>query len=168
MILIFNGPCGVGKSTISKNLAKRFENCVYINADDIRNSIIGGEINPTNVKVTDLNICCMVENFKRFGFDNIIIENVYEEDKHINEVISNLSKFDSNIMCFLLYCNLEENIKRDKLRPTEEICGEKRVTELYNIFQSLDKKLWNKVDISSLLIKESVEKIYNIINRNRR
>lgn len=40
MLIIINGPPGVGKTTISKVIAQKLLNSVYINGDEILNSIV--------------------------------------------------------------------------------------------------------------------------------
>lgn len=133
MILIVNGACGVGKSTVTKKLEEKFEACAHIKADDVHCFIVNSKIIPEHIQMTDINIESLVKNFKSNGFKNIIIDNVYETTEHINCVVSNLKQYDKDVFSVLLYCELQENIRRDSLRPFDDVCGEQRVRELHEI-----------------------------------
>lgn len=133
MILIVNGPCGVGKSTVTKELEEKFDACVHIKADYVHCFIVNSQIIPEHIRMTDINIESLVKNFKMNGFKNIIIDNVYETTEHMNSVINNLKQYDEAVFSVLLYCELEENIRRDGMRPLDDICGEQRVRELHEI-----------------------------------
>ena len=64
LIIIINGACGVGKTTISEQLARRFERSVHIHGDYIHNFITNSEIVPEQIAVTDENISDLVKNFR--------------------------------------------------------------------------------------------------------
>ncbi|WP_254865359.1 hypothetical protein [Solibacillus isronensis] len=45
-VYIISGPAGVGKSTTSKELTKKFKNSAYISGDNISHMHINGRKNP--------------------------------------------------------------------------------------------------------------------------
>ena len=162
MILIVNGPCGVGKSTITKELENMFEDCVHIKADDVHCFIVNSEIIPEHIRITDINIELLVKNFISNGFQNIIIDNVYETQEHLVQVKKGLDQYDSAIYTILLYCELNENIRRDQARAPEDICGEKRVRELHEIMYK-EKGLGVIFDTTVLKKEILALNIYNFI-----
>ena len=80
MVIILNGPCGVGKTTLSKQLAKQLVNSVHIIGDEVHNFIVDSKINKEHIEVTNQNIVALTSNFLNYGFMNIIIDYVYEEE----------------------------------------------------------------------------------------
>lgn len=55
-LFIITGPCGVGKSTISKKLAEQFGLSCHINADYLYGMVVGGYIKPWKDDGTKLNL----------------------------------------------------------------------------------------------------------------
>lgn len=45
-VFVITGSCGVGKSTVSDELAKKYNLSVHINVDDIYNWYVGGYVKP--------------------------------------------------------------------------------------------------------------------------
>jgi tRNA uridine 5-carbamoylmethylation protein Kti12 len=129
-----NGPCGVGKTSISKCLAKMFPKSAHIRADDIRNFITDMDLSSKQNDLLDLNIYLVVKNIMAFGVNTVIIDNIYETQKHIMKVLTKLKKLDKNIHCIRILCDLDENITRNSQRKVNDIMPTKRVEELYDIF----------------------------------
>lgn len=164
MVLIINGPCGVGKSTISNHLENALESCVHISGDAVHCFIVNSEIIPEHVAVTDKNIESLVKNYKEAGFKNIIIDNVYENAAHLTRIKLGLGQYDSNIISVLLYCELQENIRRDANRVLDDICGAERVTYLHNQLYDQGNSLGEIVDVTNISCQEAVNKIKEIIS----
>ena len=61
MIIIMNGPSGVGKSTVSNLLTKHMDNPIYIKGDDVLNMIVNAEIITKHIDLTELNIVNLVK-----------------------------------------------------------------------------------------------------------
>ena len=165
MIIIINGACGVGKTTISEQLALHFEDSVHIRGDDIHNFITESKIVPEQIAITDENIKDLVKNFKSYGFKTIIIDNVYETKEHLNKVTKELKQYDEKTISIRIHCNFEDNIYRDKLRMDEDIMGEQRIRELYDIFASQGDGVGSVFNTSGLSIQESVERLLFLIER---
>jgi ABC-type phosphate transport system ATPase subunit len=162
MIVIVNGPCGVGKSTIAKELENMFEDCAHIKADDVHCFIVNSEIIPEHIRMTDINIESLVKNFRANGFSNIIIDNVYEKVEHLIQIKQRLSQYDSEIYSILLYCELSENIRRDMKRDLGDVCGAKRVRELHEIMYK-EKELGITFDTTVLSKEKVAADIYNLL-----
>lgn len=159
MILIINGPCGVGKTSISKELSNRLYSCININVDSIHNFIVNSDIIPEHIEVTDQNVTDLVKNYKNAQFENIIIDNVYETPEHLNRIIDSMKKYDNKIIPIRLLCSLDENIKRDASRRNEDVCGKERVCYLYSQLNRYDTQLGCVFDITQKSINVIVNDI---------
>lgn len=159
MILIINGPCGVGKTSISKVLSKKLFSCVNINVDSIHNFIVNSDIIPEHIEITDQNVTALVKNYKSAQFENIIIDNVYETPEHLNKIIKSIEKYDKKIIPIRLSCSLDENIKRDALRIEEDVCGKERVFYLYSQLNQYGTQLGCVFDVT----KKSIDAVVNDI-----
>jgi len=165
MIIIINGACGVGKTTLASKLALRFNKSVHIEADKIHNFITNSEIVKEQIEVTDKNINDLVENFKNYGYEIIIIDNVYETEEHLLQVVNSLQKFDADIITIRVCCEFKENIIRDRNRNLEDVMGRQMIEYLHKIFNITGNSLGTVVDTTNLSIEESVnileETVYN-------
>lgn len=159
MFIIINGPCGVGKSSVSKYLSKKLKDCIYIKGDDVRSMIVDSQIVLKQIMLADKNILSLVENFARAGYKNIIIDNVYEQHTHLLRVVEELQKFNSELYVFRLTCDLCENIKRDGQRIPNDVCGKERVIELYNIYRNVGNCMGYVVDVTSISPEEAANEI---------
>lgn len=164
MLVIINGPCGVGKSTVSQCLSKKLDDCVYIRGDDVHNMIVDSQVILEHITITDQNISSLVKNFVSNGYKNIIIDNVYEEPSHLHAVVNELKKYIPDIYIFRLTCELKENIRRDGQRISVDVCGEKRVIELNEIYKNAQNGMGFVIDathISAECIAVEIRKYIN-------
>ena len=166
MVIIINGPCGVGKSTTSEILSGMLDRCVYINCDEVHNMVIGAPIDSLHIGLTDKNISSLVRNFAESGYDNIIIDNVYETESHLKRVLDDLKKNEIEIYVFRLTCDLFENIKRDGQRCEEDVCGENRVIELYKIFEDAGESVGHVIDVTFKSAREVALEIITCVKNS--
>ena len=80
-LYIITGPAGVGKSTISRELAGRSEKSVLIEGDDIYAQVVGGYVSPWkegNHLEVFWKVCInMIKTYMEYGYDvvfNYIVE----------------------------------------------------------------------------------------------
>lgn len=159
-LYIITGPAGVGKSTISKELAFQLEKSVLIEGDDIYHQVIGSYHSPwdnknhldTFWKVT-INI---IKTYIEEGYDvvfNYIIEP--ENYKMLKQIFNSF-----NINFTVLMVNKETLIKRDLTRP-EDCRMNNRCIELLEEFKNYNYDKSNILYTDNLTIKETVDKILN-------
>ncbi len=80
-IYIISGPCGVGKSTITKGLAHKLEKAVLVEGDLI-SAMFAGEEQPLweeKLSMVWQNISSLTKNFLLNGYD-VVIDYVVEEE----------------------------------------------------------------------------------------
>ncbi len=168
-VCIITGPCGVGKSTISKLLAKHIKKSAYIGVDILREEMIkNGKVSPFSYKgeskrQVDLgtkNSSDLANNFLRAGF-NVFIDDVLERKQQVKDYIKYLSS--SKIHIFLLLPNKTIIKKRDSQRKKKDRMG-KRALELHDIFtKRIPEENWHVLDTSNQTIKETEKEILNIL-----
>ncbi|MGP4079158.1 AAA family ATPase [Pseudalkalibacillus sp. R45] len=111
-VYIFSGPCGVGKSTITKALAEEMEKVVLIEGDTIHSMFIGKE-QPAwddQLSIVWKNIYAMTKNFIENDL-NVIIDFVVESE--LEWFCEQLSEFDLNMYYVVL--RADEDILQKRL-----------------------------------------------------
>lgn len=165
MVIILNGPCGVGKTTLSKQLAKQLVNSVHIIGDEVHNFIVDSKINKEHIEVTNQNIVALTSNFLNYGFMNIIIDYVYEEESVLQEVVHTIQKMDPEVIAICITCSLKENIIRNKSRADADIMDEGRVKELNEILRRENNNVGILLDTSNLSIENSLSQLLKLIEK---
>ena len=133
-LYLITGPAGVGKSTVSKQIAQIKEKSVLIEGDDIYNQVIGSYKSPwkegnhldTFWKVSIETIRIYLKD----GYDVIFNYIIDEED--LEKIIKEVNGFKIKFVCLLT--NEEDLIKRDKERPEDCQMGD-RCLVLLNSFK---------------------------------
>lgn len=164
MIIIMNGPSGVGKSTVSNLLTKYMDHPIYIKGDDVLNMIVNAEIIDEHINLTEINVVNLVKNFTASGYKNIIYDFVYEEKACLDAFVAKLKSYVPDVFVIRLYCDLEENIRRDAKRNPEDICGKERVTELYEVFDKVGEALGHAINNMEISPEQTVKLILDYIN----
>lgn len=161
MVLIINGPCGIGKTTLSKQLAKHLDNCILINGDEIHNFIMNNEVTDEQLELTNNNITSLVVNFLCVGYKNIIIDFVYENENHIQYIKEKI--YPTPIICVRISSELDINLQRNSSRQKDDVMSSERVQELYRVFLTKGDRLGYEVNTNGDTIEESVGKIFDLI-----
>ncbi|MCG1023591.1 AAA family ATPase [Sutcliffiella horikoshii] len=80
-IYIISGPCGVGKSTVTKGLARKLEKAVLVEGDMITGMFVGQVQPPWEEKLSIVwqNISSLTKNYLRNGYD-VVIDYVVEDE----------------------------------------------------------------------------------------
>lgn len=157
-LYIITGPAGVGKSTISKEIANIKEKSVLIEGDDIYHQVVGGYVNawkPGNHLDIFWKICfdminTYLENDYDVIFNYIVSPEILEKIK--NRFINYKTKF------VILITTENEILRRDSLR-TEDCQMKERCIELLKNFKckKFDEKFY--LDTSDLTVEETVQAI---------
>lgn len=159
-LYIITGPAGVGKSTISKEIATRKEKSALIEGDEIYHQVIGGyqsawkEGNHLDIF---WKIC--IETIKIYlnnGYDvvfNYIINN--ETLKMLENEFKN-----TNIKFVCLLTSEETLLKRDSQRP-EDCQMKDRCLVLLNSFKNQNFKEENILYTDDLTVLETISEIEN-------
>lgn len=153
MILVLNGPLGIGKSTLAEALAENVAQCVMLDGDHLVAA------NPRPVDETAYLhsvIALVVAHHRRFGYRHFIIAHVWRTAAELKDLRRRLLEIDADadIRCFLLTLPLDENLRRIRRRQSARAHDEQEferqtVTEEREaLFKSADANLGEPFDVS--------------------
>jgi len=162
MIIIINGSLGVGKTSISEELLWKYEKTVMLDGDAL------GNVNPFDIYDQNriMHLYKTIELLAKFhkdaGFDNIIINYVFESSKSLRELTELLVPIDRNIFSFWITC--EEEIQKNRIvkRNRDNLEWElKRFIELQRIQRIASQEGFIGIEIDSS--NKSIDEIGNTI-----
>ncbi len=164
-LYIITGPTGVGKSTVSKEIAKKSKKSALIEGDTIYHLVCGGYKSAwekgNHLKVFWENCIDLICNFLNNGYD-VVFDYIINKEK-IEELKNKFRKIYGSkleIKFVVLMADEKVVIKRDKERPKGEQMKE-RVLVLLESFREQNFNKKNILDTSNIGIIETVEKILN-------
>ena len=161
-LYIITGPAGVGKSTISKELAKSYNKSALIEGDDIYHQVIGGFVQAWkegNHLKTFWKVCVnIIKTYLEDGFDVVFNYIITPENL---ELIKTVFK-DYNVKFVVLMTDEATLLARDKERPIDCQMGQRCLT-LLNSFKNRNYNSKNILDTSSLSVNKTVDIIKNDI-----
>lgn len=165
MIVILNGPLGVGKTETAWKLLECFDHAAILDAD-----YVGGNVhpydyhNPDAVRTATDSLVALAEHqHTRLGLANFVISGVFETVEQLHYLTSRLSNVDSTILPYLLMASESELENRVRNRANGDMNREvARAKELRQILlnPSLLKHLGKHVDTSGLSIEDVANYIW--------
>lgn len=157
-LYVITGPAGVGKSTISREIAKSKNKSALIEGDEIYAQVVGGYV-PAWKEGNHLDVfwkICLdnIETYLEAGYD--VIFNYIVTPTIFNEIEKRYRKYNTKFI--VLIADEETLLKRDKERVEDCRMGE-RCIALLNSFKSYNFENKYFLDTTNLEIKEIVDKI---------
>ena len=161
-LYIITGPAGVGKSTISKELAKSYNKSALIEGDYIYHQVIGGFVQAWkegNHLKTFWKVCVnIIKTYLEDGFDVVFNYIVTPENLELIKIAFK----DYNVKFVVLITDEATLLARDKERPIDCQMGQRCLT-LLNSFKNKNYNSNNILDTSNLSISKTVDIIKNDI-----
>jgi len=156
----------VGKSTISKMIARNMKSSALIEGDSIYNMVIGGNVKPwkDDGKYLELfwdNVVDLIGNFMKRNINVILDYIIYPE--HLKKIISIFKEKNVNIKYIVLMADKNTILERDRYREPDCIMDERSI-ELLNEFMNLNIEDKYVLDTRSL----SKDEIFNAIMMDKR
>ena len=144
MVIVLNGPLGIGKSTLAEALTESINGCVMLDGDRLV------AINPP--PVDELNylhstIALLVAHHRQFGYRHFVIDHVWHSTSELSDLRRRLMAIDPDvdIRCFLLTLPADENLRRIEQRQRARAIDE-RAFELRTVAEER-KRLANAMDV---------------------
>ena len=159
-LYIITGPAGVGKSTISKELAIRSKKSALIEGDDIYHQVISGYVpawEEGNHMETFWKVCInTIKIYLEDGFD--VVFNYIVTPENIQLIKSSIQNY--NIKFIVLLTDESTLLSRDKQRPIDCQMNERCLT-LLNNFKNRKYSPNNILDTTNLSVDETLNLIEN-------
>jgi hypothetical protein len=123
MIVVLNGPLGIGKSTLAEALAESIDGCVMLDGDHL---IAANPPPADEVDYLHATIALLVQHHRRFGYRHFIINHLWLTPAALDDLRGRLRGVDRDveIRCFLLTLPLDENLRRIQRRQAARALDE--------------------------------------------
>jgi thymidylate kinase len=124
MIIILNGPIGIGKSTLAEALMESIESCVMLDGDQIV------AVNPPPAHELELlhsTVELLVTHYRSIGYRQFVINHLWRSPAELADLRSRLTVIepDAQVRCFLLTLPAEENLRRIERRQRARAIDER-------------------------------------------
>lgn len=115
MIIVLNGPIGIGKSTLAEALMESIEGCVMLDGD----RLLAANSPPAN-ELEHLHslVALLVTYYQRLGYRHFVIDHVWRSPAELADLRRRVAAIDAGaaVHCFLLTLPLDENLRRIERR----------------------------------------------------
>ena len=121
MIIVLNGPLGIGKSTLGETLMERLDDCVYLDGDRLI------AVNPPPVDALGqlhAVFALLIAHYRREGYRHFVLDYLWRSPAELEALRRTLSPLDDEVRCFLLTLPVEENLRRIQRRASVRAINE--------------------------------------------
>jgi hypothetical protein len=153
LVILLNGPLGIGKSTLAEALGESMDSCVMLDGDHV---VAANPPPADEVAYLHETLALLVAHHRRHGYRRFVINHIWRTAGELDDLRSRLRGVDpaADIRVFLLTLPLEENLRRierrQSARALDEIAFERETVaeERAALFDS-DELLGEPFDVSA-------------------
>lgn len=123
MIIILNGPLGIGKPTLAEALIESIDQCMMLDGDHL----VAATSPPADeVEYLHSTIALLVAPHRRFGYRHFVINHFRRTPDELDDLRYRLLDVDAeaDIRCFLLPLPLDGNLRRIQRRQSARALDE--------------------------------------------
>ena len=122
MIIVLNGPLGIGKSTLAEALTESIDHCAMLDGDRLVavNPPPGDELEHLHSTIE-----LLITHHRRFGYRHFVIDHVWRSPAQLADLRRRLTAIDSEVRCFLLTLPADENLRRIERRQAARAIDER-------------------------------------------
>jgi shikimate kinase len=154
MIIVLNGPLGIGKSTLAEALAESIDGCVMLDGDHL---LAANPPPEDEIEYLHSTIALLVAHHRRFGYRHFVIDHFWRTPEELADLRRRLLDIDADadVRCFLLTLPLSENLRRierrQSVRALDETEFEQKTLadEREALLESADGALGEPFDVSA-------------------
>ena len=161
MIVILNGPPGIGKTTIAYKLTKKLRRSIVIEVDKVKYFAIDDKRLSDSLDIGDQQVLTMTRAL-RDTKEFVILDYIFQTKKYFQAFVRQLRAIDRKIYAYRLRSLLSENLHRDKRRPPRMRLGP-QVKEISKRLDELGDAVGYTVETTGLSVEKSAEKVYLLI-----
>ena len=113
MIVVLNGPLGVGKSTLAEALAESIDQCVMLDGDHLvaANPPAADELDHLHSTIE-----LLVKHHRGFGYRHFVVNHGWRSGAAVADLRRRLTRLDADVRVFLLTLASDENLRRIERR----------------------------------------------------
>lgn len=170
MVIIINGPLGIGKTSISWNLLARFDHAVLLEGDYLAAIQPFDYYNQAHLDYAYMTFGVIMAHHVAHGIRNIIINWVFESSEQLARLKQELELYDLPIATYRLWCQPDVIAARIQQRNQPDVAWEiQRSRELVAILDraALTGGMGTVIDTTSLTIEQAAATIWNDIQQQR-
>ena len=124
MIILLNGPLGIGKSTLAEALMENIDDCVMLDGDHLV------AVNPPAADESGhlhSTIALLVAHHRQSGYRHFVINHLWRSAAELDDLRQRLLAVDpaADIHCFLLTLGADENLRRIERRQQARAIDER-------------------------------------------
>lgn len=154
MIILLNGPLGIGKSTLSVALVERLEQCVMLDGDYLV-ALNPSPINEVDYFHTTLEL--LVSHHRKAGYQHFVINHYWSNAEDIHDLRARLQPVGdaASFCCFLLTLPEQGNRRRVEQRQVTRAIDERDferetlAAERSVLYSSAEGQLGELFDVSA-------------------
>lgn len=124
MIIVLNGPLGIGKSTLAEALTESVESCVMLDGDHL---VAANPVPADELSYLHATIALLIRHHQRFGYRHFVLNHIWRSAEQLADLRRELNAHDieASIRCFLLTLPADENLRRIERRQRARAIDER-------------------------------------------
>lgn len=123
MIIVLNGPLGIGKSTLAESLAESIDQCVMLDGDHL---VAVNPPFPNELEHLHSTIALLIEHHRSFGYRHFILNHAWMSATELADLCTRLADIDTEVRCFRLVLSVDENLRRIERRANARALDERQ------------------------------------------
>jgi thymidylate kinase len=121
MIIVLNGPLGIGKSTLAEALTESIEGCVLLDGDRL---VAANPPQRDELEHLHSTIALLAAHHSGYGYRHFVVDYIWRSAEELADLRRRLADIDGDIRCFLLTLPAEENLRRIERRAAARALDE--------------------------------------------
>ena len=143
-VVLLNGPAGVGKTTIGRELAASARNGVCIHGDDLKSFIVARDLDSVRTGLTYVGCAALADVFIDAGYDLVVVDFIFSCRRDVRRLVDALTS-SPRVLLFTLWAPLATVIAREATRVGRPPLGD-RVTGCWNELSTNRDELGTVID----------------------